>query len=176
MSLTHPIRHSRAKDMKLFQKNPELKCMDLTAQHVCVTRRNISSRIPFYEHHALLLDRDGESVIHFQQHLDLGKSFVQQESWADFMQHSREEDVSFISHEQDTKFTPKQVIERAKSQEGEHEFSTTERNCEHFVNWCWRDEAISKQVQYRGFFLSLFGAACTLLGLSLVKSSTSSRF
>ncbi|MDR2198164.1 MAG: lecithin retinol acyltransferase family protein [Deltaproteobacteria bacterium] len=49
----------------------------------------------------------------------------------------------------DAKFTPDEVVKRAKSRLGEDKYSLIFNNCEHFCNWCVEDEERSDQVRDR---------------------------
>ena len=65
-------------------------------------------------------------------------------------------------------------MERAESRIGEHRYSLTGNNCEHFANWCATGVAISHQVIE--FLATLAGlmmaAAAALLAITVVRAAT----
>jgi hypothetical protein len=44
------------------------------------------------------------------------------------------------------RFAPREILQRAFSRLGEHDYDLFQNNCEHFVNWCRRGVADSAQV------------------------------
>jgi hypothetical protein len=92
--------------------------------------------------------------------------------------------VSFVEHEE-VRFSPKEIVARAREQIGRRDYNLWGSNCEHFATWCHTDRASSEQVHAHGKSLlnaagtlSWFAAgvgvvalAATVLGKSLVHAS-----
>ncbi len=45
------------------------------------------------------------------------------------------------------RFTPEEVVARAKSRLGEDDYRITSNNCEHFCEWCVQGESRSRQIE-----------------------------
>lgn len=45
------------------------------------------------------------------------------------------------------RFTPEEIVARAKSRLGEDDYRVTSNNCEHFCEWCVRGESRSHQIE-----------------------------
>jgi hypothetical protein len=106
-----------------------------------------------YTHHGIYAG--GRRVIHYQE-----KGFkIDETSFDDF------KGVAPLSvyvaplsvykvHHSSPKYSPKEVVARAKSRLGESQYNIATNNCEHFCNWCVDGQETSGQV---GFFVeSLF--------------------
>ncbi|MGC8122114.1 lecithin retinol acyltransferase family protein, partial [Marinobacter sp. VGCF2001] len=55
-----------------------------------------------------------------------------------------------IQYHNHVRFTPEQIVDRAKSKLGESKYNLIFNNCEHFVNWCIDNLATSRQVNNAG--------------------------
>ncbi len=78
--------------------------------------------------------------------------------------------IIYAVNESNPKFSPKVIVQRAKSRLGENHYSILSNNCEHFVNWCVHGEQSSAQVQRAG---NLATAITLGSGITRVYQSTS---
>ena len=93
-----------------------------------------------YTHHGIDLG-DG-TVIHYGQGLhNKANARVEVVDWAEFCGSQ-----PVRVREDRAEFPAEEVIERAESRLGEADYDVLENNCEHFVNWCRRGSADSRQV------------------------------
>lgn len=97
----------------------------------------------FYTHHGIYAG--GGRVIHYSG-LAAGLSAgpVEEVDLASFRAGRR----TWVRQHASPKFTPDQVVERARSRLSENGYSVTANNCEHFVLWCINDIHSSKQVNH----------------------------
>ncbi|MGH3219410.1 MAG: lecithin retinol acyltransferase family protein [Streptosporangiaceae bacterium] len=70
-----------------------------------------------------------------------------------------------------------QAVQRAGSRIGEHRYSLTGNNCEHFANWCATGMAISHQVlEFLAMLAQLarlvFTAAAAVLAITVIRAAT----
>jgi hypothetical protein len=88
-----------------------------------------------YQHHGIYIGN--EQVIHFTSN-----SQIEIVSLSEFKDGNGYSIQSFHS-----KFSRKEIVERAKSRLGDENYNVIFNNCEHFCNWCIHDKPISRQVR-----------------------------
>ncbi|MDR2352631.1 MAG: lecithin retinol acyltransferase family protein [Deltaproteobacteria bacterium] len=107
------------------------------AAHIKVSRL-------LYDHHGIYLGK--YKVIHYtEKEGERSKGMVRITSLNEFLDGAPSLDV--IRHA-NPKFTPEEIILRAKSRLDEDTYNLVINNCEHFCNWCIEGVAESKQVQF----------------------------
>ncbi|MCA1993005.1 MAG: lecithin retinol acyltransferase family protein [Coleofasciculus sp. S288] len=89
----------------------------------------------FYSHHGI--DCGDGTVIHFSKK----KGRVSQDTIHSFACGNR-----IYTKQGKHRYSPEQVVQRAKSKLGETEYNLGLNNCEHFATWCHSGQHHSKQV------------------------------
>jgi hypothetical protein len=119
-----------------------------------------------YSHHGIYIGN--QQLIHLTRN-----SRIEIVSLAEFTDGS-----GYSNHKYHSQFSRQEIVERAQSRLGNHDYSVVFSNCEHFVNWCIHDEHRSQQV--RNVTVGLSGVASlasrsllnptpTLAGLTLAE-------
>ena len=80
-----------------------------------------------------------------------------------------------------SQYSRQEIIERARSKLGSHDYSVLFSNCEHFISWCIHGEHRSKQVQSAVSTIGVVGITArslmtqtpTLAGLTLAEITAS---
>lgn len=88
-----------------------------------------------YQHHGLYIGN--QQVIHFTSH-----SQIEIVSLSEFTDGNGYNIQKFHS-----KFSRKEIVERALSRLGYENYNVIFSNCEHFCHWCIHDKPISKQIR-----------------------------
>lgn len=95
-----------------------------------------------FAHHGIYVG--GDRVIHYGVlAYQLHRGPVEEVTLASFAQGR----AVWIRFRSGVTFTPQEVIRRARSRVGEDRYRLLSNNCEHFCEWCLRDEQRSYQIE-----------------------------
>jgi hypothetical protein len=101
----------------------------------------VSSRFG-YVHHGIYVGRG--MVVHYAGLCQLlHRGPVEEVTLSRF---SMGRSVRIVDHSE-SKFSPREVVQRARSRLGENEYHVLRNNCEHFCNWCITGRSRSTQVE-----------------------------
>lgn len=106
---------------------------------------HLSSQRPGYTHHGIYVG-DGK-VVHYAGLSDgFSKGGICETTLEEFS--SNRTEVTVIMHlNPHKKFTPIEIVKRARDRIGENNYNVIFNNCEHFATWCATGAASSHQVQ-----------------------------
>ena len=116
-----------------------------------------------YCHHGIYAG--GGKVVHYSGFCRRWHSGpVEEVSLAGF---AERQPIRIVRHP-DPGFTPSEIVERARSRIGEHDYRLLTNNCEHFCNWCisglsYSDQAERLAGQVARLVIRMLAAAATLL-------------
>ena len=88
-----------------------------------------------YQHHGIYIGNN--RVIHLTSHNRI--EIVSLDTFTD--------GNGYSNNKFNSKYSRQEIIERARSRLGNHDYSVVFNNCEHFINWCIHGKHRSKQVQ-----------------------------
>jgi hypothetical protein len=101
----------------------------------------VTSRLG-YLHHGIYVGRG--MVVHYAGLCQLLHSGPIEE--VTLSQFSKGRAVRVVEHSE-SKYSPQEIVLRARSRLGENEYHVLRNNCEHFCNWCISDRSRSTQVE-----------------------------
>jgi len=95
-----------------------------------------------YAHHGVYVG-DGK-VVHYAglSRVWLARP-VEEVSMAEFAQGR----AIWVQPHTNPRFTPEEIVARAKSRLGEDDYRVASNNCEHFCEWCVQGESRSRQIE-----------------------------
>jgi hypothetical protein len=103
--------------------------------HLVTSRRG-------YMHHGIYVGRG--MVVHYaglSRFLHFGP--VEEVTMSRF---SRRRPVQIVEYSE-SKYSPQEIVQRARSRLGENDYQVLRNNCEHFCNWCISGRSHSKQAE-----------------------------
>lgn len=123
-----------------------------------------------YWHHAIVSSRQPLRVVHYSDHPDRwGKGLVQEQSFRRFLLVADQVELVNLP----SRFSPAQVVARARSKLGRDRYNFARENCEHFASWCQTGRWFSAQVHDVGTAVSqtgevVFGGALVAFAVAVV--------